>query len=64
MICIRLILTYSKDYICYDSKLLELGSEVTLYGGNTRELDRELCIRLSILYTKGTGSMLGLSNLP
>jgi len=63
VICIRLILTYSKDHICYDSKPLELGSEVTLYGGNTRELDRELCTGLSILYTKGTRSMLGLSNL-
>ena len=48
----------------YDSKLLELGQEVILYGGNIRELDRELCTGLSTLYTKGAWSMLGLSNLP
>ena len=30
-------------HICYESKALELVSEVTLYRVYTRELNRELC---------------------
>ena len=36
---------------CYESKSLELDSEVTLYRVYIRELNRELCTGLSTLYT-------------
>jgi len=43
------------DYIsvdtCYKSKILGLVNEKNLILVNIRELDRELCTGLSILYT-------------
>ena len=42
---------YPLELCCYNSKTLVLVNKKTLYWVNIRELDRELHIRLSILYT-------------
>ena len=40
-------ITYIFNNICYESRPFGLNNEVTLYRVYTRELDGELCIRLS-----------------
>jgi len=42
---------FNEEVNCYDSKTLGLVKEKNLVLGNTRKLNRELCTRLSILYT-------------
>jgi len=49
---------------CYSSKALRVELRGNLVLGNTRELDRELCIGLSTLYTRGIWSMLSTFSLP
>jgi len=39
----KLLPLYDQNSYCYESKSLELDSEVTLYMVYTRELDGELC---------------------